>query len=356
MVLRYDEAGSIQGNDAPVGHDNDNYSASLVVGRANLTSVKRYNVTDSSQFTISSSNYNTAGAMVSSNDALNHQISLSYADSFSDANNGRNTLAYPTTITDADGYSSTATYNFDFGSQTRVQGPPPANQSQGLIQNFAYDNAARLNRMTIANNGAYVRYDYGPTYAQRYSSVNNVADEAYSFQIFDGVGRTIMSGGSHPGSAGGYSAQATVYDAMGRAVRQSNPTETSGSGGQWQASGDDSPQNGGNDWVYTQQTYDWKGRPRIRTNTDTTTKEASYSGCGCAGGEVVTLTDEVTIDGGVPKRRGQKIYSDVLGRTVKTEVLNWQGGSVYATTVNTYNARDQLTLVRQFQGAAPSDL
>jgi hypothetical protein len=62
--------------------------------------------------------------------------------------------------------------------------------------------------------------------------------------------------------------------------------------------------------------------PLVTTNTDGTTKEASYAGCGCAGGEVVTLTDEGTIDGGVAKRRQQKIYSDVLGRTVKTEILN----------------------------------
>lgn len=64
----------------------------------------------------------------------------------------------------------------------------------------------------------------------------------------------------------------------------------------------------------------------------------------------MTLTDEGTIDGGVAKRRQQKIYADVLGRTVKTEVRNWQGGSVYTTAVNTYNARDQVTLVRQYQG------
>ena len=50
------------------------------------------------------------------------------------------------------------------------------------------------------------------------------------------------------------------------------------------------------------------------------------------------------------KRRQQKIYSDVLGRTVKTEILNWQGGSVYSATVNTYNARDQVTQVRQYAG------
>ena len=65
---------------------------------------------------------------------------------------------------------------------------------------------------------------------------------------------------------------------------------------------------------------------------------------------MVTLTDEGTIDAGVAKRRQQKIYSDVLGRTVKTEILNWQNGSVYSATVNTYNARDQVTQVRQYAG------
>jgi len=56
----------------------------------------------------------------------------------------------------------------------------------------------------------------------------------------------------------------------------------------------------------------------------------------------------------VAKRRQQKIYSDVLGRSVKTELLNWQGGSVYSTTVNSYNARDQVTQVRQYAGGEGS--
>ena len=83
----------------------------------------------------------------------------------------------------------------------------------------------------------------------------------------------------------------------------------------------------------------------MTTNPDGTTKTASYGGCGCAGGEVVTLTDEGTIDpaDGQSKRRQQKIYHDVLGRVTKTEVYNWAGGSIYSTTVNTYNVRDQLT-------------
>jgi len=35
-------------------------------------------------------------------------------------------------------------------------------------------------------------------------------------------------------------------------------------------------------------------------------------------------------------------------------VLNWEGGSVYSTTVSTFNARDQVTLVRQYAGTDQS--
>jgi len=342
----YDEAGSIQGAAAPVRHDNDNYGATFVAGRANLSSVKRYDVDvpDFSVFTVSGSKYNTAGAVVSQTDPLSHQTTVNYADSFSDNNNSRNTLAYPTSITDPDLYSSTVTYNFDFGAATRKQTPQPntIQNIPGPVQTMAYDAAGRIERVTATTNNAYQRYVYGPNYVQSFTTVNNVTDEAYSITVFDGLGRTFLSGRNHPGSSGTYAGQHTIYDSMGRAIKQSNPTEITST---WQPSGDDVA-----GWLYTQQTYDWKGRPRITTNTDGTTKEANYIGCGCAGGEVTTLTDEGTIDSGMLKRRQQKIYSDILGRTVKTEVLNWEGGSVYNATVNTYNARDQVTLTRQYQG------
>jgi YD repeat-containing protein len=321
--------------------------------------VKRYDVTDISQFTISSLKYNTAGAVVLATDPLSHSATVSYVDSFSDGNNGRNTLAYPKTITDADGYSSTLIYNFDFGAVTSKQTPQPntIENVPGPVQTLTYDAAGRTEKVTSTTNGAYVKYVYGPNYLLTLSTVNIVADEAYSNTVFDGMGRTVVAARNHPGSLGGYRAVNTIYDLMGRAVKQSNPTETNDA---WLPAGDDAA-----GWLYAQQTYDWRARPLVTTNTDLTTREASYAGCGCAGGEVVTLTDEGTIDGGVPKRRQQKIYSDVLGRTVKTEVLNWDGagnsgtdGSVYSTTVNTYNARDQLTRVRQFdaaQGTVPSD-
>ena len=290
--------------------------------------------------------------MVSTKDALNHEVQISYGDSFSDDNNLRNTFAYPTTVTDPDGYSSTMKYHFDFGAVTYRRTPQPNTTEHlaGPEQTITYDANGRVQQITNLVNNAYTRFEY-PTSDIRvdtYTTIQEGLGEAHSFQITDGAGQVIATAADHPGSTGGFSGQRFVYDVMGRLIKTSNPTETYASGTpfQWITAGDDETAG----WIYTQQTYDWKGRPLVTTNQDGTTKTASYTGCGCAGGEVVTLTDEGTLDGGVAKRRQQKIYSDVLGRTRKTEILNWAGGSGYATTVNTYNARDQVTQIRELAG------
>jgi len=51
-------------------------------------------------------------------------------------------------------------------------------------------------------------------------------------------------------------------------------------------------------------------------------------------------------------RRKQKVYQDILGRTWKTEAYEWDGTTVYATAVNTFNGRDQVTRTREFAGSA----
>src|SRR6267378_866728 len=162
-----------------------------------------------------------------------------------------------------------------------------------MIQTFDYDGAARIQRVTTTNTGAYTRYNYGATFVERYSTVNNVADEGYAMTVYDGLGQVIATGGNNPGSTGGYSAQVMFHDIMGRVAQKSNPTETTGVGPSWPPAGDDDPSNGGTGYAYTSQTYDWKGRPLVTTNTDGNHQSASYGGCGCAGGQVATLTDEV---------------------------------------------------------------
>jgi YD repeat-containing protein len=343
ISYEYDDPARLQGVPAAATQHDTAYNPSFT-SRGNITAVSRWDVTDATnaakKLTTYTNYYNT-GTPASITDPTGHQSSIGYTDSFSDSVI-RNTFAYPTTVTDADGFSSYVQYNFDFGATTRTQSPAPAGQSQGAIQTMTYNSLGQLDRITTANNGAYKRFWYGAEYTASYATVNNVADESYSIQVTDGLGRVLGAVSNHPGSSSGYRLVNTVYDLNGRAWLQSNPTEI---GSTWTPSGDDVA-----GAYYTQQTYDWKGRPLVTTNPDGTTKEASYSGCGCAGGEVVTLTDEGTLDSGLEKRRQQKIYADVLGRTIKTEVLNWQGGSVYSATVNSYNARDQLTLTKQYAG------
>ncbi len=256
----YDEAGSVQQQAAgATGHD-PSYDSSFLT-RGNVTSVVRWDVTDISNAAKSLTSrltYNAAGSLLKSTDPAGHQTSLAYADSFIDGNNSRNTFAYPTTLTDGDGYSSIVQYNFDFGGRTRAQGPPPAGQTNGLIQTFSYDGAARIQQATTVNNGAYVRYVYGPNYVQQFSTVNSIADEAYSARVFDGMGRVVGALSNHPGSAGGYKAQVTQYDLTGRESARSNPAEVDGG---WNAAGEDA-----SGWLYARQTYDWKGRPTIAGN------------------------------------------------------------------------------------------
>src|SRR5688572_13301161 len=334
ITYAYDDPARLHALPAAATQHDSAYNTSFTA-RGNLTSVSRWDFTDinnAAKKLTSYTNYSVTGTPLSTTDASGHQSSISYVDSFSDSVN-RNTFAYPTTITDAGGFSSYVQYNFDFGAATRTQSPAPANQSQGAIQTMKYNNLGQLERVTTTNNNAYKRFWYGDVFAASYTTVNNATDELYSIQVTDGLGRVIGAACNHPGSTGGYHLVNTIYDLMGRPWKQSNPTEVNNS---WVPVGDDAA-----GIYYTQQIYDWQGRPLVTTNPDSTTRQAAYSGCGCAGGASVTLTEE----GG----RRQKVYSDVLGRQLKVEVLNWND-SVYSTRTNTYNARDQITSLKQYQG------
>lgn len=201
-----------------------------------------------------------------------------------------------------------------------------------------YDAAGRLGRNDVSN-GAYIRFVYPNASSTgqgmiSFTLLQTGGAEFYSEQVFDGAGRVISAASDFPGSTGRYRGQYTTYDLMGRQASVSNPTEITN---QWVPAGDDAEIG----WKYANQAYDWKGRPTITTNTDSTTTELTYGGCGCAGGEVVTARDEIN--------HRQRVTHDVLGRPVKTEVLNFDQ-SVYATRTDTYNVRDQVTRIFVQQG------
>lgn len=314
-------------------HDDANYPVTLTLGRGNLVEAVQYDIqfpTDPNHAKgVQRQGYNILGSVIFSADADWHRSDISYTDGFSDSVN-RSTFAYPTTITDPGGFNSTAQYNFDFGAITRIQAPAPQGQTQGAIQTWTYDSIGRLDRTTTSNNSAYVRFVYmtNLTQLQSYSTIND-ATEQYSTTLFDGAGRVRATASDLPGSTGGYVGQYTGYDVMGRVSKISNPTEIADS---WTPTGDDAS------WIYTLQSYDWKGRPLVTTKQDGWTSENTYGGCGCAGGEVVTTRDEAG--------RRRRATSDVLGRLIKLEELTWSQ-TVDSTTNYVYNARDQITSITQ---------
>jgi YD repeat-containing protein len=346
----YDAASQIQATTATTIQHDPSYDTSTP--RGNLTSTTRWDTTDPNTINDGSKKltslvgYDTNGSPVWSRDAAQdaqHQSNISYTDSFS-ADGVNNTalsfatFAYPTTITDPDGNSSTVKFNFDFGAVTRAKGPPPAGYSDGAIQKMTYDGAGRISRVDNLNNSAYVRWDYVSWVVTKSATIQDGAGESHTVAILNGFGGAVATGGDNPGSAGGSWAKFMISDLMGRSSQFTNPTEINSG---WAPSGDDAA-----GWNFsTPIVYDWKGRPRYTYNIDNTYKTAEYGGCGCAGSEVVTLTDEVG--------RKQKSYADPLGRTYKVEVLN-SDNSVYSTRIVNYNVRDQVAFARQYQGLESS--
>ena len=326
IVYGYDDPARLEAVPAAATQHDTTYNTSFTA-RGNVTSVSRWDVTDitnAAKKLTTYTSYYTTGTPISHTDPSKHTSSMLYADSFSDGTS-RNTFAYPTSFKDADNYESTSKYNYDFGALTRTQDP------KGAVHTITYDSATRVNQVTNEISGAYSRYAYAPVGSvATYSTIQEGAGDAYRITYFDGAGRVRVTAADHPGSSGGYAGMFVSYDVMGRVSEQTNPGELNAS---WVPTGDDAA-----GLPSTLQTYDWKGRPLLTTNPGGSTRENTYGGCGCAGGEQTTTRDE--------RGRRSRFTRDVFGRLSKVEELNWDQ-SVYATTNYTYNVRDQIEEINQ---------
>jgi YD repeat-containing protein len=258
-------------------------------------------------------------------------------------------------------------YRFDIGANVWAKSPAPNGSSFGKIATKEFDGMGRLQKQSILNGdvqSAYTRYEYPENGIQSkiYSTIvdtnNNgtpdADDEVLSENWTDGAGRMRKSRIEHPGSLGGFSGSLTEYDILGKIKRSTVPTEMNSS---WNPFGDDFRGYDSNSepvWLWTSQEYDYKGRVTREINTDGTDKLISYNGCGCAGGQITTIQGELVSREDLPNqtaRRTQKIYSDILGRTYKSEVLNWNG-SIYSSSTTIFNGADNPTVSRQFEGNA----
>ncbi len=367
-------AGTEQNISSVIQHDNTSYSASLTIGRGNLTSTTRCDAALSSGTTCgggvsSTTLHNTAGAVVKqiatgSAAGSTREVKISYADSFNDGTNNRNTFAYPTTLTTAgitsgSEVSSFVKYRYDTGANVWAKSPAPAGNTSGKETERLFDSIGRLNRETLVNNGAYTRYQYFSSQVQSkvFTTVKSGAGEVEFEAWMDGAGRVLRSRTELPNSTGGWSGSFAEYDILGRVNRSTAPTEINAS---WQAAGDSVDTQGNAIWLWTSAEYDWKGRIKREINTDGTDKTIDYDGCGCTGIQTTTMKGEEIIEtdwqGQNPVnlgRRTQKIYTDIQGRNYKTEIYNWNGsGTPYATTVSLFNGRDQAVSVKRYAGAA----
>jgi RHS repeat-associated protein len=345
QIFHYDWTDHLEGlpgGAAATQHDASNYGTGFY-WRGNLVMIARYDATDAYNETKRIENkwgYNITGSLTFTRDPRWHQNFISYTDSFSADGTNITTLpfatfAYPTTLTDGDGNSSYMRYHYDFAAATRVTTPSPNGGQAAPYRTLIYDSVGRLQKITNSINGAYTRsvYPTSQTKVQQYTAIldgttEGSLNEAYSFQVFDGAGRVRGTSLDFPPTSGRYSGQYFIYNNMGRLVQQSNPIEMDGN---WIPAGVDDTA-----WLYTVQTYDWKGRPLQTTNTDGTTRENTYGGCGCAGGEVVTARDEAG--------RRRRMTMDVVGRLWKVEELKYDQ-TVYSTTTYSYNVRDQIVTI-----------
>jgi len=239
----YDQSGFLQAHTAtPIRHDGVNYGLGFLAGRGNLTSIRRYDVTNSSSVEYKTGYYIT-GSPAFSTDPLNHSTTFSYNDTFTNSQN-QNSFAYLTKVTDADNYFSSAQYDFYIGAVTRTVNPKGASVLR------EYDGYGRMWKITNEVNGSYTRYqfDVNEYYVASYATIQEGQGEFYSITLFDGHDRVRGTSRDHPGSTGGYSSQWFFYDTLGRQVQQSNPTETNSG---WTPAGDDAA-----GWAWSQQTYD----------------------------------------------------------------------------------------------------
>jgi YD repeat-containing protein len=344
----------------PSRHDSASYGTGFLY-RGNLTKVQRYSVTNGtagscpSGCTETKTGYFITGNVALAKDALGHQTSLIYDDSFlhisepttgtlstTTVTPGAPTFAYPTRVMDPDGFSSTLAYNYDFGAVTRAVDPKEYalhGASPTTMTVSTYDPKGRPDKALVWKDGAKYaqsRYAYGTdhNWMQVWTTVNGLSEETFVTHLLDGASRERITLSEHPGSAGGFRSQYVVFDLVGRITERSNPTEINSG---WAPSGDDS---GG--YIPSFQTYDWQSRPLVTTNQDGTTRSVSYSGCGCAGSNVITVTDEVG--------KIQQFFHDVQGRVVRTE-LRRPDTSLYATTTRSYNVRDQVLSTKHYQGS-----
>jgi RHS repeat-associated protein len=204
--------------------------------------------------------YDSVGNIVQKTDALNHSITFSYTDKFSD-NSNHNSFAYLTQTTDAAGHSGSITYDYNTALVTQTT------NMRSLSTQMAYDLMNRPVSITEPN-GKTTTYSYDDSTpaATKTVTVDNAGNVAIVQNTFDKLYRITRTTTSDPE---GNILVDTQYDGKGRPAQVSNPYRTG------------TP-------VNTVTTFDGLDRPTITTQPDGTTIQHAYSN------NTDTVTDEAS--------------------------------------------------------------
>jgi RHS repeat-associated protein len=245
---------------------------------------------------------------------------------------------YSQPISVTDGTSGTApflttTYQYDFNTGLLTNATDP----NGLLTSYMYDPAWRLktvNAPSLAvtttqfdrdsnNFNDQLAYLQQVTYKEKDTDPDSAKKTITSKRWVDGAGRVLRSGGGAGSSPASFDTVATVYDSMGRVLKQSNPY-----------SGDQSGNAGtGVTLFWTQNSYDSLSRVTTVTLPDNQTVQTAYSGT------TVTVTDQVG--------RKRKSEVDGLGRLTKVTEQDTATGALTWDTTYGYDLLNNLTSVNQ---------
>ncbi|HJQ24610.1 MAG TPA: Ig-like domain-containing protein, partial [Blastocatellia bacterium] len=323
----YNITGGMQNQSPLPPNHNENYGTTQTV-RGNVTTVTSWSDIAADTSIVRNRKYDIFGNVVRADVSCCQVKNFTFSDA---------TTHYSQPDSVVDGTEGTTpflktTYDYDLNTGLLLDTTDPT----GLTTSYGYDAAWRPLTVT-APQGAYtvttqVDKDTNGNdllaYSQKtvYTDTDNVQKTVWAKSWFDGAGRVIRAGSGQGSTPTGYDTVATVYDSMGRVLKQSNPYAGDSSGN-------------GTASYWTVNVYDPLSRvTEVDLPDDQPTGQRSRIQTAYAT-PLMTVTDQVG-----RKRQSQ---ADGLGRMVSVTEQDPASGSLSLTTSYGYDALDNLTSIDQ---------
>jgi RHS repeat-associated protein len=220
----------------------------------------------------------------------------------------------------------TTSFAYDLNTGLALNATDPQNRTTS----FHYDSAWHLDTVTPPQSAFSTTTQFDKdingndllAYAQRvsYTDVDGISKTTTSKSWFDGAGRVIRAGTGQGPTPASFDAVKSLYDPVGRVLKQSNPYPGD-------ASGNGSPAH------WTVNTYDPLSRVKTVTLPDLQTIQTTYNSA------IVTVTDQV----------GRKRQSQVdgLGRLISVSEQDPATAALSLVTTYNYDTLDNLKGVNQ---------